>query len=86
MVKKEELEKTLNSTDLKAVENMRSEALNALKLSEKRLSNLRAELEEKTGLEAELIEEQIKYLEENDYSDWNKFVYKRCTVRIAELK
>lgn len=86
MVNKTDLETALNGADIKAVETLRNEALQGLKLEEKRLRNLEAELEEKTGLEAELIAEQIDYLKENSFADWNKYVYKRCTVRIAELK
>ena len=86
MVKKTELDKVLQSTDIKAVQKVKKEALEGLKLEEKRLSNLEAELEEKTGLEAELIAEQIDYLKENSFTEWNKYVYKRCVVKEAELK
>lgn len=86
MVKKQDLETALNGADIQALETLRKEALKALKLEEKRVMNLEAELEEKTGLEAELIAEQLDYLKENSFEEWNKIVYKRCSARIAELK
>ena len=35
---------------------------------------------------SELIAEQLDYLKENSFEEWNKIVYKRCSARIAELK
>lgn len=86
MVCKEDLTSALQGTDIKALEVLRTEAIEAIKTFDRKISNLEAELEEKTGLEAELIAEQIDYIKENDYTDWNKFVYKTCSARIAELK
>lgn len=86
MVCKEDLTSALQGTDIKALEVLRKEALDAIKLFDKKVSNLEAELQEVSGLEAELIAEQIDYIKENDYTDWNKFVYKTCSARIAELK
>ena len=85
-ISKDELEKALNSTNVVELEKLANNCIKAINTNENKMANLRIKLENTTGIENELIAEQIEYFENNDFSEFYKYCYKRLISRIAELE